>query len=65
MGAATPDEIAENATDAAAAIENGSVEERSRIEEVLRNAAPGELSGQTLEQPLRLTGHVRGRRRGE
>eukprot|EP00932_Pfiesteria_piscicida_P003479 SRR837773.1339.p1 GENE.SRR837773.1339~~SRR837773.1339.p1 ORF type:complete len:321 (-),score=106.11 SRR837773.1339:20-859(-) len=59
MGAATPEEIKENAADAAAAIENSSVEERNRIEEALRRAAPGELCGDALDPPLRLTGVIR------
>lgn len=65
MGAATPEEIAENAPDAAAAIENRSVEERSRIQDILARSAPGELCGVQPSEPVRLCGRISGRRRGQ
>merc|ERR550532_120776 len=68
MGAATPEEIAENAADAAAAVEVQSEEQRRRVEEVLARAAHGEVRaaplGGDVARPAgtRVAGH---RRRGE
>jgi len=65
MGAATPDEIAENAADAAAAVERRSEEERRRVEEVFARSAPGELRTEALSKPLCLSGRIVGRLRGQ
>merc|ERR1712039_801436 len=60
MGAATPEEIAENAADAAAAVETSSTEDRRRVEEVLARSAKGELRILPLANHLPLSGVVRG-----
>jgi len=65
MGAATTEEIAENAEDLAAAVENQDVEQRKHVAEVFARSALGELSSHVLEVPIRLSGRVHGRRRGE
>jgi len=64
MGAVTPEEIAENSEDAAAAIENKSIADRDRVQGVLARAACHELHYQKFEPPLRLTGCIRPKRRG-
>lgn len=64
MGAATPEEISENAADAARAIENSSVEEREQVEQVLARAGNGKLCVDALPEPLLLVGRIAGWRRG-
>jgi len=65
MGAATPEEIAENAADAAVAVVGpDNADEQKRVEEVLARAAQSELRSEALGNGIILRGIVCARRRG-
>jgi len=63
MGAASPDEISENAADAAAAMEGNNAEERARIQALLERCRPGRLSYEELSPSQTLVGRVHAQRR--
>jgi len=64
-GAASADELVENAGDLAEAMEPFDEDQRGRLRTVFTRAAPGDIVEDKLETPLQLRCHVRGRRRGE
>lgn len=64
MGAATPDEIAENAAEAAASMESRDEEKRRFIEEVLSRSAPPGFSAEAVSPAIVLHGKLRARRQG-
>ncbi|CAE7847935.1 unnamed protein product [Symbiodinium necroappetens] len=60
MGAASPEELAEFASDAAAAIETDDPEAQARVAEVLKSAVERPLQELRLANPLQLTGVIHG-----
>ncbi|CAE7328030.1 unnamed protein product [Symbiodinium sp. CCMP2456] len=60
MGAASPEELAEFASDAAAAIETDDPEAQGRVAEVLKSAVERPLQELRLANPLQLTGVIHG-----
>eukprot|EP00929_Paragymnodinium_shiwhaense_P012565 TRINITY_DN11988_c0_g1_i2.p1 TRINITY_DN11988_c0_g1~~TRINITY_DN11988_c0_g1_i2.p1 ORF type:complete len:723 (-),score=114.10 TRINITY_DN11988_c0_g1_i2:12-2180(-) len=64
-GAATADELAENADDLADAVELEDEDQRARTRMLFAQSAPGEVQELLLDEPLVLRGKVHGRRRGE
>lgn len=64
MGAASTEEIAENAADVAAAVEQVDPEQRNRVEAIFSRAAPGELHFMAPDAAVSLRGRVVGWRRG-
>eukprot|EP00928_Gymnodinium_smaydae_P037923 TRINITY_DN26269_c1_g3_i1.p1 TRINITY_DN26269_c1_g3~~TRINITY_DN26269_c1_g3_i1.p1 ORF type:complete len:809 (-),score=191.86 TRINITY_DN26269_c1_g3_i1:72-2450(-) len=64
MGAVSPEEIAENAADAAAAAENVDAERQRTLQQVLERAAHSSVYVEAFDPPLRLSGRISAKRRG-